>query len=45
MKILWKIIRLIARLAAVFAVLTLFAQWLSREGHRYLISRELTDEE
>ena len=47
MKTLWKIICLIARLAAVFAVLSLLAQWLSRghEGHRYLCSRELTDEE
>ena len=32
MKTLWKIICLIARLAAVFAVLSLLAQWLSR-GH------------
>ena len=30
MKTLWKIICLIARLAAVFAVLSLLAQWLSR---------------
>ena len=41
MKTLWKIICLIARLAAVFAVLSLLAQWLSR----YLYSRELTDDE
>ena len=47
MKTLWKIICLIARLAAVFAVLSLLAQWLSRghEGRRYLYSRELTDDE
>lgn len=39
MKTLWKIICLIARLAAVFAVLSLLAQWLSRghEGRRYLV--------
>ena len=35
MKTLWKIICLIARLAAVFAVLSLLAQWLSC-GHEYL---------
>lgn len=47
MKTLWKIICLIARLAAVFAVLSLLAQWLSRghEGRHYLYSRELTDDE
>ena len=45
MKTLWKIICVIARLAAVFAVLSLLAQWLScgHEGHRYLCSREMKD--
>ena len=45
MKTLWKIICLTARLAAVFAVLSLLAQWLSRghEGRRYLYSREMTN--
>ncbi len=47
MKYLCKLFLLLARLAALFAALTLLAQWLSRghEGHRYLYSHELTDEE
>ena len=47
MKTLWKIICLIARLAAVLAVLSLLAQGLSRghAGRRALYSRELTDDE
>lgn len=47
MKFIWKFISFIARAAAVLVALSMLAQWLSRghEGHRYLCSRELTDEE
>ncbi len=47
MKFIRKLILFIARAAAVLIVLSMLAQWLSRghEGHRYLCSRELTDEE
>ena len=46
MKFIRKLISMIAGAAAVLVVLSLLAQWLScGQGHRYLCSRELTDEE
>ena len=46
MKFIRKLISMIAGAAAVLVALSLLAQWLScgHEGHRYLCSRELTDE-
>ena len=45
MKNICKFFRVILCLAAVFAVLALLARRLSRghEGHRYLVSKDLTD--
>lgn len=45
MKNICKFFRVILCLATVFAVLALLARRLSRghEGHRYLVSKDLTD--
>lgn len=49
MKTLWKLICFILKLAAALAALSVLAQWLScgYESHRsrYVVDRELTDEE
>lgn len=49
MKTLWKLICFILKLAAALAALSVLAQWLfwGYESHRsrYVVDRELTDEE